>query len=83
MSWILPALLLLPPVALAALHLGFRAPRRRERGAPAAVGMRFREVTIPPVRDLPLRGWRIEPRHGGSDDAPTVVIVMAGGPTWS
>ena len=79
MSWILPALLLLPPATLAILHLGFRAPRRRERSDPSAAGMRFREVTIPTVRDLPLRGWLIERRHGGSDDAPTVVIVHGWG----
>ncbi len=79
MSWILPALLLLPPAALAVLHLGFRAPRRRERGDPSATGMRFREVIIPTVRDIPLRGWLLELRDGGGDDVPTVVIVHGWG----
>ncbi len=79
MSWILPALLLLPPAALAVLHLGFRAPRRRERNNPSAAGMRYREVVIPTVRDIPLRGWLIEPRSAAGGDAPTVVIVHGWG----
>ncbi len=80
MSWVLPLLLLLPPAALAALHLGFRAPRRRERGDPSAAGMpRFREIVIPTVRDLPLRGWLVEPRDTAGGDAPTVVVVHGWG----
>ncbi len=79
MSWLSLGILSVPAIALALVHLGFRAPRRRERGDPSAAGMRFREVTIPTVRAIPLRGWLVEPGNGGGNDAPTVVIVHGWG----
>ncbi len=79
MSWLSLGILSVPAIALTLVHLGFRAPRRRERGDPSAAGMRFREVTIPTVRDIPLRGWLVEPEDGGGDDAPTVVIIHGWG----
>ncbi len=79
MSWLSLGILSVPAIALALVHLGFRAPRRREQGDPSAAGMRFREVTVPTVRDLPLRGWLVEPQGGGDHVVPTVVIVHGWG----
>jgi uncharacterized protein len=41
----------------AGVHLGFRAPRRRETGSPADANLAFEEVEIPTVRGRRLFGW--------------------------
>jgi pimeloyl-ACP methyl ester carboxylesterase len=42
---------------LVLVHLGFRAPRVRERGSPADVGLAFETVWVPTVRGRRLFGW--------------------------
>lgn len=44
-------------VFLAALHLGFRAPRNREQGTPADRGTAYEAVTIPTVAGKRLAAW--------------------------
>ncbi len=34
-------------VGLLAIHIGFRAPRRKERGSPADYDLAYREIHIP------------------------------------
>jgi len=60
MSYLLTLLLsvaVLVLLLLAALHLGFRAPRNRERTTPADRGIDYQAVTIPSVVGKRLAGW--------------------------
>lgn len=50
-------LALLTSLFLAALHLGFRAPRIRERGTPADLGITYEPVQIPTVSSKQLFAW--------------------------
>ena len=55
------------------VHLGFRAPRVRERASPADFGLPFREVRIPTRRGRHLFGWWLP-----APDASRTVVVLHG-----
>jgi pimeloyl-ACP methyl ester carboxylesterase len=57
------------------VHLGFRAPRLRQTGTPAAHGLAFEEVRIPTVRRRHLFGWLL-PAAGSTR---TVVVLHGWG----
>ncbi|MBK1643988.1 alpha/beta hydrolase [Thiocapsa imhoffii] len=58
MTTILTIILLLAVAAIpVGVHLGFRAPRRRETGSPADFGLAYERVTIPTLRGRHLFGW--------------------------
>ena len=58
---------------LAALHLGFQAPRRRERGTPGSLGLAYETVYIPTVSGKQLFAWLL-PVPGAS----TGIIILHG-----
>ena len=58
---------------LLVVHLGFRAPRVRERGDPGQIDARFDTVAIPSVAGKRLFGWFL---HGDRSD--TTVIILHG-----
>ncbi len=58
---------------LAALHLGFRAPRVRERGTPADLGLAYEAVQIPTVSGKRLFAWLLP-----VPDADTSIIMLHG-----
>jgi len=60
-----------------ALHFGFRAPRRPERGSPADWGLSYNEVTIPTEAGKHLFGWYIPAPD--LDPAPAVVLLHGWG----
>jgi uncharacterized protein len=57
----------------AGIHLGFRAPRMRNRGSPADLGLPFEEVRIPTVRGRHLFGWLLP-----APDARRTLVVLHG-----
>lgn len=69
------ALALAAALVPAGVHLGFRAPRIREKGSPADHGLAFEEVRIPTVRHRTLFGWLL-PVPGATY---TVVVVHGWG----
>lgn len=54
---ILIILFTIPTLFLIALHLGFRAPRNREKGSPADYDIEFSELSIPTVSGKKLFAW--------------------------
>lgn len=56
-----------------ALHLVFRAPRRREQGTPADWGLPFDAVSIPTVAGKRLYGWLVP-----APDAASTLIILHG-----
>ncbi len=60
---------------LAAIHLGFRAPRLREHGSPADQGLAYQEAWIPTARDKRLFAWWLP----GGDSAPTLLMLHGWG----
>ncbi len=69
-SAIIVTLLLL---LMLSVHLGFQAPRLRETGDPAALGMEFQTVSIPTVAGKRLFAWYL-PVSGST----STVIVLHG-----
>ncbi|MBZ0071413.1 MAG: alpha/beta hydrolase [Gammaproteobacteria bacterium] len=63
-------------IVLLAIHLGFRAPRRVERGSPADLGLTYEAVSIPTVDGKRLFAWWLP---GANDAAPTVVLMHGWG----
>lgn len=62
-------LVLLDRMALAVV----RPPRRPPGRTPDDLGLPHRDVVVPSA--YPLRGWLLEPRPGGPDHAPAVVLT--------
>ncbi len=79
MIWIyvIAALFALAAGALAAIHLGFRAPRIAEEGDPGDAGMRFSQAAIPTKKGRVLHGWLL-PAAGGKG-APCVIVIHGWG----
>ncbi|MCW8908306.1 MAG: alpha/beta fold hydrolase [Sedimenticola sp.] len=76
MSYIATSLLALAALALlllAALHLGFRAPRNREQSTPADRGIAYEAVSIPTFAGKRLAGWLLP--VAGNDSS---VIILHG-----
>ena len=67
------ALALLIGLFLAALHLGFQAPRIREQGTPGNLGLAYETVHIPSVSGKRLFAWLL-PVPGAS----TSIIILHG-----
>jgi len=61
-------------IVLLAVHLGFRAPRRVERGSPADLGLPYEEVRIAAVDGKRLYAWWLP----GADDAAPCAVLMHG-----
>lgn len=61
-------------VVLLAVHLGFRAPRRIERGSPADLGLPYEEVRIATVDGKRLFAWWLP-----STDATAPCVVLMHG----
>lgn len=59
------------------IRVGFRAPRIRERGTPAQLGLTYREVSIPSENGKRLFAWFIPARHPAP--APAVAILHGWG----
>jgi len=68
---LIPAAILL--LSLAMIHLGFRAPRIREKGDPDRLGLAFQTVSIPTVSGKWLFGWLL-PVPG----ATTCLVILHG-----
>ena len=68
---LIPAAILL--LALAMIHLGFRAPRIREEGDPDRLGLTFQTVSIPTVSGKRLFGWLLP-----VPDATTSLVILHG-----
>lgn len=66
-------LALLASLFLAALHLGFRAPRMRERGTPADLGLAYEAVRIPTASGKQLFAWWLP-----VSAADTSIIILHG-----
>jgi len=60
---------------LLAVHLGFRAPRRIERGTPARFGLPYREVRIRTVGDKRLFAWWLPTESS----APGIILLHGWG----
>ncbi|VAW77300.1 Hydrolase, alpha/beta fold family, partial [hydrothermal vent metagenome] len=61
--------------ALLAVHIGFRAPRRVERGSPADYGLAYEEVSIQTVAGKHLFAWWLPL----ADTAPALIILHGWG----
>lgn len=70
------SLALLFGLFLAALHLGFRAPRIRERGTPGDLGLAYETVRIPTVSEKQLFAWLL-PAPG--TDSSLIILHGWGG----
>lgn len=70
------SLMLLTGLFLAALHLGFRAPRIRERGTPGDLGLAYETVRIPTVSGKQLFAWLL-PAPGA--DSSLIILHGWGG----
>ncbi len=79
MIWLIAAAAGLIALGAAAVHIGFRAPRVRERGTPADAGMRFRAVSLPARGGKRLAGWFLEPPDGAGARGPAVIIIHGWG----
>jgi len=66
-------LALLASLFLVALHLGFRAPRIRERGTPADLGLAYEAVQIPTASGKQLFAWWLP-----VSAADTSIIILHG-----
>ena len=77
MFWLLFFAAAIAAAGLAAIHLGFRAPRVAERGDPGAHGLAFETISIPASKGLALHGWLLGP--AGNSAAPAVIIVHGWG----
>jgi pimeloyl-ACP methyl ester carboxylesterase len=62
---------------VAAITIGFRAPRVRETGGPVDLGLRAEDLSIPTVRNKRLFAWFIP--AAGTAPAPAVVILHGWG----
>jgi dipeptidyl aminopeptidase/acylaminoacyl peptidase len=60
------------------IHRAYRAPRVRERGTPAALGLPFRTVQIPTANGKHLFAWLVPPTRV-ADEAPAVVVMHGWG----
>ena len=60
---------------LVAVHLGFRPPRRIERGTPARLGLPYREVRIPTMGDKRLFAWWLP----AESSAPCIILLHGWG----
>ncbi len=72
---LLGIVLLVVAATIAAIHLGFRAPRLREQGSPADLGLAFDSVWIPTARDKRLFAWWLP----AGDAAPTLLMLHGWG----
>lgn len=78
MSFLIPALVAVSAAVAAfllAVHAGFRAPRRIERGSPAAFGLRYREVAIRTRGGKRLFAWWLPAGPG----APIAILLHGWG----
>ena len=78
MPYLVAASLLLSGLALALLllvHLGFRAPRSREKGTPGDLGLDYQAVTIPTVAGKQLFGWWLQVPNASA----TIAIIHGWG----
>ena len=73
LAWLLGVSITVVGLAMLVIHLGFRAPRVRERGDPGQIGAAFDTVSIPSVGGKRLFGWLL---HGERSD--TTVIILHG-----
>lgn len=71
------ALVLLGLAAPFAIHAGFRAPRRPERGSPADWGLPYGEVSVPTEGAKQLFGWYMPAPD--MEPAPAVVLLHGWG----
>jgi dipeptidyl aminopeptidase/acylaminoacyl peptidase len=71
----LAALGALAPVLI---HRAYRAPRVREQGTPAALGLPFRTAHIPTANGKHLFAWLVSPTRV-ADQAPAVVVMHGWG----
>lgn len=68
-------LLVVLALLLLAVHIGFRAPRRIERGNPGNFGLPYEGVSVPTVNDKKLFAWWLPV----ADTAPSVVMLHGWG----
>lgn len=61
-----------------AIHAGFRAPRRPERGSPADWGLPYREISLPTDNGKQLFGWYMA-APDDMEPAPAVVLLHGWG----
>jgi pimeloyl-ACP methyl ester carboxylesterase len=60
---------------LLAIHIGFRAPRRREKGSPADFGLAYCEVSIRTLEGKRLYAWWLP----ASSISPTIILLHGWG----
>lgn len=76
--WIAAAVVILLGLAApAAIHAGFRAPRRPERGSPADWGLPYSEASLPTDSGRQLFGWYMPAPD--LEPAPAVVLLHGWG----
>lgn len=73
------ALVLVTTVAISgfllAVHIGFRAPRRVERGTPGDLGLEYREISIRIAESKRLFAWWLPV----ASDVPTIIVLHGWG----
>lgn len=60
---------------LLVIHIGFLAPRRREKGSPADYGLAYREVSILTLEEKRLYAWWLP----ASSISPTIILLHGWG----
>ena len=60
---------------LMVIHIGFRAPRRREKGSPADFGLTYREICIRTFEGKRLYAWWL----WASSISPTIILIHGWG----
>ncbi len=84
--FLLTTILILASLILTVVHLGFRAPRNREKGNPGDIGMDFIQVEIPAISGKKLSGWLLAVEnstesiviiHGWGGNAELMIPIAA------
>lgn len=75
-AWTAGGVALAAAAFVTAVHVGFRAPRQREKGSPADLGLPFETLRLPTARGRTLHAWFLPPRE---PDAPAVAVIHGWG----
>ncbi len=77
LAWLAGGIVLAAAAFVAAVYVGFRAPREPETGSPADLGLPFEALSVPTTRGKRLFAWFIPAEDAAP--APAVVILHGWG----